>query len=1165
MLGWALDSLRHRIRKAEREWRAANPIGRGYAYNPVRRWFVMQSAYPARWAFWYTLALVLMSAVICLWYRDMYPGWTGLARLSRPFTTSTSTLSARLAYFTAVWTIQATLAGLVYPIVIGFVTILLQRRYNGKAVLHIYLADSAAIVSGLSALALIGVMGIQYLAIPLAPLAIAPLWTLLDGVALVVNLVFTAAFLHQTFEFIRPDRRTAIIGRYAVSVIWPQELREYRARHIVTKFVDVPSTNSQVVVTTNRAALLHRGSIVATTTFIRKPSTVSDVRFRLLGWAVASWQRRALRQQPHSGGEASFEGALANRPVLVLPLAPGESDPNQGSVILCQTDSWCELSDRAKWLVKHAFIFEPVQNTRSSLRISDILGEIQAEVMLAIQANEIQTFTDRLSEWGDLYCQLIKTAPFRNPAVTGELDQSGGMDFSSDPVQLFWKSRVGVAATTAFEGLADAAVAKLDTNTEFVLVLIRILGELHRRLRESLHPGAFLDYSGLLSIVFARVQVWWVTAAEQNGDVEHTPCHGVLLRPPFSGTYRLILRTFAEEWGRWEKDIIPAEAKDSSVRQSGRPWSVLQNGAEYLHAHMRETLMLFFGCVQRGDKEGAQRFLDVLLTWRAQIEPHNIRSIVDGLPRRNWLTLEVAACTWEEAKNNWAALWDPGWQQMDKGSASEPRASEAIFWAALRNYWIDACYIAMLGLVAVGKECLCETSLAVHLLRALVFEQMPGIVRNARNERPLHDSREWLFSLLRFYEAYGTSGKPQRPQYYYLFQLRGKLREIVGLNDEFRIAGRMPIGLPVFTEVMRVDAVLAVWLLLADAESAAIMPDDAQRLEEWVHADLYRAEVFVNDLTQMQERLESAEFKSGYQGIAECAASLAKDGGFDERVTVRSRALREIVDKLGAIARSTINQTPISEACVREVSQDCSGSDIFTRGTRHFPVRLFRSIGEMERQEAEGTESQFWELSMPRAAFIESHMGNSSAPGDRVRMRLRFEKEVASAIVHAVMTRLNPGKIWVETPQEWWTQVDVFSEDCKKRRLQPLCVLAGPTLPDWLLHWAQPGARKLVDKPHDLRLWCDDGNDKGWSQIDGYVGHLNNVPAFYCLSPVSQSYLLVREALDRVTFAPWEDGYFVQASVNLDQNDSMRVVLRLSWRVKVEVEARPALRLRYDW
>ena len=42
MLGWALDSLGYRIRKAERKWRAANPIKEVPGNSPEEYWSQLQ-------------------------------------------------------------------------------------------------------------------------------------------------------------------------------------------------------------------------------------------------------------------------------------------------------------------------------------------------------------------------------------------------------------------------------------------------------------------------------------------------------------------------------------------------------------------------------------------------------------------------------------------------------------------------------------------------------------------------------------------------------------------------------------------------------------------------------------------------------------------------------------------------------------------------------------------------------------------------------------------------------------------------------------------------------------------------------------------------------------------------------------------------------------------
>ena len=1146
MVDWVFDSLSRRVRKAEREWRRTNPIPEGHGYNFWQRRLVSMSDYPLRWMLWYLALSLLLAANAWAWRRAYHlcPGLPGFAWLNHA---AQGTPHSVFGYFTAVWTIQATIAGLVYPIVISFVAILLQRRYNGKAILHIYLADSGAIPSGLSSLALVGIMGVQYLAIPITPRSMISLLGVFDGSLFVFNVTLAATFLYRTFKFIRPGERARIILQYALSVVWPKEFARYRAAHLFEELFNKGDASAPTVVTTNGGALSHRRDVVNGKAKTYKPMRVwlSDVRLGILFLAVASWRKHALKRQKGKIGATSPE-SLENRPVLVLPLQPNEIASDRVPLILYQTQQEFAPPRYVEWLFGRAFVFSSAGEHASRIGTSDILGDLQAEVALAIQGNEAQTFKDRMFEWVDLYCHMIRQAPFRASGFSRDDQPGGATDWGSTPVQLFWKSRIGVIAAISAGELAEAAVGKLDTNTEFVLALIRILGELHRRLRESLHPGAFLDYFALLPIVFGRVQVWLVTTAEQMGDVEHTPCHSLLLRPPFSGTYRLILRTFGEEWKRWEKEIIPAQTKENSGRQSGRPWSVLQNGAEHLHMHMRETLMLFFGCVQRGDKEGAAWFLDALLTWRAQIEPHDIGSIVDGLPRRDWLTLEVVVCKWDEAERTWAALWDPGWKQMDKEGSGAPRAEEAIFWAALRNYWIDACYIAMLGLVAVGKECLCEASLAAHTLRALVFEELSGIARNARNERPLRDSREWLFVLLRFYEAYLSPGQPPRPRYSYRLRLHGIWNEIVDGS-----------GARVFTEGMRTDALLVIWLML---DLTPIPHDDIGKLKEWVAADLYRAEVFVRYLTGMRVRLGSAEFEAEYRGIAECVVALAEGEEFDERVMGRGEALGELVGRLEEIIKSAVTERPISGARIKETGRHFSSSKIFTPQPWHFPVKLFGGVCEVAAEGArglEGVQNRSVVFSVPRTAFIESYIGNPDARDNLDRMKLQFEKEVATSLFMSAIEKLRPNDINVGAPQEWWTKVKDFAEACRKSGLQPLCVLAGQTLPDWLLSWARPGRGDDGGKPADLRLW----SNPEWSQVDGYVGNLEDVPAFHCVSPASQSYLLTRESLDRVTFVRWEDGDFVRASVNKDQNDYGRVVLQLAWRARVDAKEGPALQL----
>lgn len=201
-----------------------NPIRDAYVYGPFQRRVVSMSDHPLRWMLWYTALSLLLTANAWVWRRafDLCPSLPVFTRLGHIVKNAPH---GAFGYFSAVWTIQATLAGLVYPIVISFVAILLQRRYNGKSILHIYLSDSAAIPSGLSSLALVGVMGAQYLAIPATPRAVILLLGLLDGSLFVFNVILAVTFLYRTFKFIRPDGRSKILLQYALGIVWPEEFK----------------------------------------------------------------------------------------------------------------------------------------------------------------------------------------------------------------------------------------------------------------------------------------------------------------------------------------------------------------------------------------------------------------------------------------------------------------------------------------------------------------------------------------------------------------------------------------------------------------------------------------------------------------------------------------------------------------------------------------------------------------------------------------------------------------------------------------------------------------------------------------------------------------------------------------------------------------------------
>jgi hypothetical protein len=150
VFGWLLNTLDYRIRKEEREWLSTNNVRREQRYGGFQRVFVSLASRPAINS---TEQAVLTALVMLAVGLELVP-------LKQSCVESLATEEV-LTYFNGLWTVQATIVALVYPIVIAFVTLLLQRRHNAKARLYIYLHDSGAVYAGLSALFLVFTMGVQ--------------------------------------------------------------------------------------------------------------------------------------------------------------------------------------------------------------------------------------------------------------------------------------------------------------------------------------------------------------------------------------------------------------------------------------------------------------------------------------------------------------------------------------------------------------------------------------------------------------------------------------------------------------------------------------------------------------------------------------------------------------------------------------------------------------------------------------------------------------------------------------------------------------------------------------------------------------------------------------------------------------------------------------------
>ena len=209
MFGRLLNSLSYRLRHELQTWRKTNQTIKENTWPWYQRALIVAGKHPVAAPFGLLLVVLLLSAV----------SWGSYYAFCAPATCSLSvfpTISEH--HFPFLWTTQATIAAMIYPIVIGFVTLLLQRRHSAKASLQIYLHDSAAIVTGLSALFLVTAMNIQFFFIEMIEEPVQVIWMILDGTWFLINILGVIRFLYRTFDFLRTEERTNIVRTYASTI-----------------------------------------------------------------------------------------------------------------------------------------------------------------------------------------------------------------------------------------------------------------------------------------------------------------------------------------------------------------------------------------------------------------------------------------------------------------------------------------------------------------------------------------------------------------------------------------------------------------------------------------------------------------------------------------------------------------------------------------------------------------------------------------------------------------------------------------------------------------------------------------------------------------------------------------------------------------------------------
>jgi len=1121
MLGRILNTLSYRLNRDLREWRKNNSVLREYAWPWYQQALISTGRRPVRTP----LVLCILALVISagIWgYRIFVTQLPAAPALSPD--------SIEQHFFT-LWTIQAAITALIYPIVIGFVTLLLQRRHSAKASLYIYLHDSAAILTGLSALFLVFTMGIQFIFLTGAGASIVANWLIIDAVCFLVNILGVIWFLVRTFEYLRPERRAIIVRTYAVNHVWPEDVRRHLEYNLFMRAVYYGYIPGPVYGDENKksVAAILPGPVgrgmggLAVTRKCKGEWRINDVRFRLLSLAIRSWKWRVAKQRQKPAQDAEYSLEVPQSHLMIIPFVPGDKfDTETG---LCRIDGAVGLRWWERRLVRWSFTFVPANALPLSLRIGDLLYDLITDVQIAMQSGEETVFRESLHELVDMHAALIQAGAFSN-----DLGQPDNYAFLVDRGNVF-EARVHDVWVREYRRLIEAAVSKLPVTDAYFDYMIHVAGWLVSRLNK-IRPVRILSHLlHLPRFLHYRLNRWWSKTLEEQGSLSHGPCEPCELNAPAFSAYESAIKQFIGAWESLKNNrFLP-------TRDERLSWNELADYAELFTQHLDDTLYMLFDSVSLGNSEDAEWLCDSLLKWWEQFSVRFDRTHYYFRDERN-LTLELVKKPWEEVRN---AI------DLTMAGVNEDNAPKSLWAACVHNYWTDLCCISLYALIQLGKDCECRKSLPARLITALgrghaLREGGSGVGVSW----PLKSVEDLLVAIIRQY--YFDGGYHQG--------YRARLDKVVeGVSSQGKpamVPGRIYSGWGLEDLDALLDGQL-VLLCLFVKQDWSPSTRFLETIHKWGAGDDSDLRAFVDKLKKWRQRLNDEDFLT-YQSLFFC---IRPESNEKEPLNDSIKQLAQGLDKLLAgiegFRLDRLREAQISARRLSEVARWSSESG-FSKETGKLPVSLFSDV---QSSAQEYSERSLIIKDMNKGEFVEPEMAQRACNEDEW-----FDHTVSSHVAGSVMAEIaktcNPETVQVTNPSIYWEQIKIIRGRIRNEGMTPVLFVTSKVEPHWLMEWTRSTYDERVSLPEDLRI-----TRQKQIENDGYLCSFNDIPVYLAPIVSGSSYILPIEVLDTLSFTEYESGIFVRVSWEpVDGKDTL-VNLKLSWQFHMDLRQGICVRLQF--
>lgn len=549
---------------------------------------------------------------------------------------------------------QATLLGLVYPLVIALVGMLFETRSSTGHRLQIYFSETEAAPVGLIAMTYIAVVALQALFYAQLPLKVVGAMTVLNVLWFATNLAGLAFFVARSLEFVQPNRRIGLARSYIANTAWKAQLRDLILRNRwvnAAGYGYLPSEQADAGFTITPYI---RDTPLIVRAF-KRPRQLQDARFGLLAVALRS---RANRIGLEEGGD------------IVLAAWPGRE--YSGEAVLVEGTH--ELTWAERWLFRWAFRFGRPPRAHVIPTTEGLLAEGVTDLVALFDAGRLDDFRARLRELIDqhgLYYQLAE-APEVGEAVPFNY---AAMD-NGDTLALNW--------VRSYIPVLDRISERLSTDHRFFQSAASLASRLQNRAGNApptathalFFPTMFLVRGLLMNATRSRIL--------GGGAI---PERTFTVTGPSAVPYGRAWQDIVGGWEEFADALAPIARRKTVVR-----WDDLQRLSPGLTRHLRDSAMMVAMAAQSGETTAIRWSVDLMLKWDERVRRVWPTSGRGWALERDLPTLDLLGEPWEDVAKRSLRRDDAELEPVD------------IFDAVMENAWRDTLVVLVCSLISTSRS-----------------------------------------------------------------------------------------------------------------------------------------------------------------------------------------------------------------------------------------------------------------------------------------------------------------------------------------------------------------------------------------------------------------------------------------------------------------------------